>query len=66
VRRTDSRPVRCCTLVAKVGSIKVQICLFTMVTMVAQVRLGLFCFGYDKCLNFNLDFGISNMGIVKF
>jgi hypothetical protein len=33
VRRTDSRPVRCCTLVAKVGSIEVRICLFTMVTL---------------------------------
>jgi hypothetical protein len=41
---------------------------FTMVTMVNQVRLGLFSFskessGSDKCSN--LNFGISNVGNVK-
>jgi hypothetical protein len=38
VRWTDSRSVRCCTLVAKVGNIEVTICLFTVVAMVTQVR----------------------------
>jgi hypothetical protein len=37
VRGTDSRSVGCCTLVGKVGTIEIRICLFTMVTTVTKV-----------------------------
>jgi hypothetical protein len=39
---TVSRSVKRCALVAKVGNTEVRICLFTMVTMIILVRLGLF------------------------
>jgi hypothetical protein len=68
VRWTDGRPGRCCTLVAKAGSIKVRICLFSMVTL---VRLGSFSFGfeslgYDKCLNSNFEFWNFKMELRSF
>jgi hypothetical protein len=40
VRWTTISEVRCCTLMAKMGTIEVRICLFTIVKMATKVRLG--------------------------
>jgi hypothetical protein len=49
IRKVETIKVRCCTLVAKVGSMEVPIRLFTIVTVVTKVRLGLFSwYGYHS------------------
>jgi hypothetical protein len=53
--------VRCCTLVAKVGTIEVRIRLFIIVNMVTKVRLGLFkkleCFPWFPSIGYGNTYG---------